>query len=61
MAKLHVGGKHVGAGADAPGDNGLGDLARLDGLAHLVLLRATDLAKEDEHPHLWLGLGLRKK
>lgn len=39
----HLGGEHGGAGPDAPAHHRLGDPALFDGLADLVLLRASDL------------------
>eukprot|EP00047_Mylnosiga_fluctuans_P002395 m.224315 g.224315 ORF g.224315 m.224315 type:complete len:1021 (+) comp11078_c0_seq1:64-3126(+) len=49
VAKLHLGGEHAGARADAPGHERLGDAARLERRADLVLLDATKLAKKDGH------------
>lgn len=56
MAKLDVGRKHLGARANGPRDDGLLDLARLDGFDDAVLLDAANLAEEDEE--LAVGVGL---
>ena len=56
MTKLHVGGEHVRAGADTPGHNGLGDPARLQEVAHSVLLDAAHFAEENEHFDVWVVL-----
>ena len=52
VSKLHLGGEHVRAGTNAPGHKRLGDAARLDGLADLILLNASHLAQKHQHFHL---------
>ena len=52
MSKLDVGVEHGGTGANAPGDDRLGDLLVLDQLPHLVLLGAAHLAQHDDDLHL---------
>mmetsp|Transcript_71915 Transcript_71915/g.155306 ORF Transcript_71915/g.155306 Transcript_71915/m.155306 type:complete len:858 (-) Transcript_71915:25-2598(-) len=54
VAELHLRREAGGAGADAPGDDGLRDAAALHGVHELVLVDAADLAEEEEH----LGLGV---
>ena len=49
VAKQHFGREHLGARANAPGQERLGDLAGLDGLGNAELFGATDLAEENNH------------
>lgn len=45
--RSHLRGEHGGAGPDAPAHHRFCDPALLDGLADLVLLRASDLCKAE--------------
>merc|ERR1719192_694022 len=56
VTKLDVSGEHVRAGPDTPGNHRLTDHSVLDGLTHQVLLLATNLAQEDQHTHVRVGL-----
>lgn len=54
MTELDLGLEHAGDGTNGPGNNGLGDLASLDGLNDTVLLNTTDLTEKEEY----LGVGV---
>jgi len=49
VAELHLGGEHLRASTNGPGNDRLLDLARLDSLDDTILLDTTDFTKQDEH------------
>jgi hypothetical protein len=54
VTELNLGLEHAGNGTNGPGNNGLLDLTRLDGLNDAVLLNTTDLTEKEKD----LGVGV---
>jgi len=59
VSELNLGGEHLGAGSDGPGDDGLLDGSVLDSFDDSVLLDSSNLSEKDEH--LALGILLVSK
>ena len=49
MTELHLGSKHLSAGTNSPGNDGLGNLTSPNGFNNTVLLNTTNFTEKDEH------------
>lgn len=56
VAELHLGGEHLGASTNSPGDDRLGNLASPDGLDDTIFLNTPNFTKKDKHLALRIGL-----